>query len=156
MDDVEKVQITAPGDATVAEPDSNGLVADGEEAPAAPEGGRAPDRRGVDSGRRSLQVVRRARRAQGCEPVPSSTGESMVVIGGSGSGKSVLIKHIMGLLRPDEGSVTVDGLTVADLKRSGARQAAAPNGNAVSVRGALRLDDGRRKRRLLRCASTPR
>jgi len=46
------------------------------------------------------------------------TGESMVVIGGSGSGKSVLIKHIMGLLRPDAGSVTVDGLTVADLKRS--------------------------------------
>ena len=46
------------------------------------------------------------------------TGESMVVIGGSGSGKSVLIKHIMGLLRPDAGSVTVGGLTVADLKRS--------------------------------------
>lgn len=36
-------------------------------------------------------------------------GESMVVIGGSGSGKSVLIKHIIGLLRPDRGSIMVNG-----------------------------------------------
>jgi len=45
-------------------------------------------------------------------------GESMVVIGGSGTGKSVLIKHIIGLLRPDAGKVTVDGEVVAELKRS--------------------------------------
>jgi phospholipid/cholesterol/gamma-HCH transport system ATP-binding protein len=44
-------------------------------------------------------------------------GESMVVIGGSGTGKSVLIKHIIGLLRPNAGTVTVDGRVVADLKR---------------------------------------
>ena len=36
-------------------------------------------------------------------------GESMTVIGGSGSGKSVLIKHIIGLLFPDKGRVLVDG-----------------------------------------------
>ena len=36
-------------------------------------------------------------------------GESLVVIGGSGSGKSVLIKCILGLLRPDSGSILVDG-----------------------------------------------
>jgi phospholipid/cholesterol/gamma-HCH transport system ATP-binding protein len=36
-------------------------------------------------------------------------GESMVVIGGSGSGKSVLIKCIIGLLRADSGSILVDG-----------------------------------------------
>lgn len=36
-------------------------------------------------------------------------GESMTVIGGSGSGKSVLIKHIIGLLFPDRGKVVVDG-----------------------------------------------
>ncbi len=47
-----------------------------------------------------------------------SKGESMVVIGGSGTGKSVLIKHIIGLLRPDEGKVTVDGRVVARLRRS--------------------------------------
>ena len=45
-------------------------------------------------------------------------GESMVVIGGSGSGKSVLIKHVIGLLFPDEGRVVVDGQVVADLKRT--------------------------------------
>jgi phospholipid/cholesterol/gamma-HCH transport system ATP-binding protein len=36
-------------------------------------------------------------------------GESVTVIGGSGSGKSVLIKHIIGLLFPDRGDVIVDG-----------------------------------------------
>ncbi len=47
-----------------------------------------------------------------------SRGESMVVIGGSGTGKSVLIKHIIGLLRPDAGKVTIGGRVVADLKRA--------------------------------------
>lgn len=47
-----------------------------------------------------------------------SKGESMVVIGGSGSGKSVLVKHIIGLLRPDTGKVTVGGRVVADLSRT--------------------------------------
>jgi phospholipid/cholesterol/gamma-HCH transport system ATP-binding protein len=36
-------------------------------------------------------------------------GESVVVIGGSGSGKSVLVKCVLGLLRPDAGSVKIDG-----------------------------------------------
>jgi phospholipid/cholesterol/gamma-HCH transport system ATP-binding protein len=36
-------------------------------------------------------------------------GESLVVPGKSGAGKSVLLKHVIGLLRPDEGSVEVDG-----------------------------------------------
>jgi phospholipid/cholesterol/gamma-HCH transport system ATP-binding protein len=36
-------------------------------------------------------------------------GESLVIIGGSGTGKSVLIKCIIGLLRPDAGSVRIDG-----------------------------------------------
>ncbi len=38
-----------------------------------------------------------------------ATGESMVVIGGSGSGKSVLLKCIIGLMRPDSGSIKIDG-----------------------------------------------
>ncbi len=42
-------------------------------------------------------------------------GSSGVVMGGSGSGKSVLIKHIVGLLKPDEGAVYVDGERVDDL-----------------------------------------
>jgi len=43
-------------------------------------------------------------------------GESMVVIGGSGSGKSVLLKHIIGILRPDAGKVLIDGVDLAVLK----------------------------------------
>lgn len=41
----------------------------------------------------------------------------MVIIGYSGSGKSVAIKHIVGLLEPDEGTVFVDGLEVPRLPR---------------------------------------
>jgi len=42
-------------------------------------------------------------------------GESVVVIGGSGSGKSVMLKHIIGLLKPDEGRVIIDGLDITSL-----------------------------------------
>jgi len=41
-----------------------------------------------------------------------ATGESMVVIGGSGTGKSVLIKSIQGILRPDSGIIQIDGQNV--------------------------------------------
>jgi len=45
-------------------------------------------------------------------------GESMVVIGGSGSGKSVLIKHIIGTLKPDSGSVLIDGVDIAKMSEN--------------------------------------
>jgi phospholipid/cholesterol/gamma-HCH transport system ATP-binding protein len=38
-----------------------------------------------------------------------AAGESVVVIGGSGTGKSVLLKCILGLIQPDSGSIKVDG-----------------------------------------------
>src|SRR5437588_1260033 len=44
-------------------------------------------------------------------------GETMVLIGYSGTGKSVAIKHIVGLLEPDSGTVEVDGLEVPRLSR---------------------------------------
>src|SRR5437867_1308616 len=44
-------------------------------------------------------------------------GETMVIIGYSGTGKSVAIKHIVGLLEPDQGEVWVDGLEVPNLRR---------------------------------------
>jgi phospholipid/cholesterol/gamma-HCH transport system ATP-binding protein len=44
-------------------------------------------------------------------------GETVVIIGYSGSGKSVAIKHIVGLLEPDSGQVWVDGLEVGKLSR---------------------------------------
>jgi phospholipid/cholesterol/gamma-HCH transport system ATP-binding protein len=46
-------------------------------------------------------------------------GESMTVIGGSGSGKSVLLKHVIGLLHPDKGRVIVDGQVLNDLDEQG-------------------------------------
>ena len=42
-------------------------------------------------------------------------GESVVVIGGSGSGKSVLVKCILGLIEPDAGSIKIDGQEVSSL-----------------------------------------
>lgn len=45
-------------------------------------------------------------------------GESMVVIGGSGSGKSVLIKHIIGLLMPDSGKVLISGKDITTMNES--------------------------------------
>ncbi|HXO22580.1 MAG TPA: ABC transporter ATP-binding protein [Thermoanaerobaculia bacterium] len=42
-------------------------------------------------------------------------GESIVIIGGSGTGKSVLLKHVIGLLKPDAGTVLVDGTAVERL-----------------------------------------
>jgi phospholipid/cholesterol/gamma-HCH transport system ATP-binding protein len=44
-------------------------------------------------------------------------GETVVIIGQSGTGKSVLLKHIVGLLRPDRGAVLVDGANVAKMSR---------------------------------------
>ncbi len=42
-------------------------------------------------------------------------GETMVIIGGSGTGKSVTLKHIMGLFQPDRGEIYVDGDEVSQL-----------------------------------------
>ena len=49
-------------------------------------------------------------------------GESMVVIGGSGTGKSVLLKCILGLMQPDDGSIKVDGVETVDLGDHGRSQ----------------------------------
>ena len=45
-----------------------------------------------------------------------SQGESIVVIGGSGVGKSVLLKNIVGLLTPDSGSIKIDGNETAGME----------------------------------------
>jgi phospholipid/cholesterol/gamma-HCH transport system ATP-binding protein len=44
-------------------------------------------------------------------------GETMVVIGRSGCGKSVLLKHIIGLMKPDQGSIVVDGRDVTRMDK---------------------------------------
>tara|TARA_X000000368_G_scaffold238336_1_gene188220 strand:- start:998 stop:1768 length:771 start_codon:yes stop_codon:yes gene_type:complete len=45
-------------------------------------------------------------------------GESLAVIGASGSGKSVLLKNIIGLLSPDKGSIKINNVEMVGLKRS--------------------------------------
>ena len=42
-------------------------------------------------------------------------GETLSVIGFSGAGKSVVLKHMVGLIRPDSGDVVVDGQNVSEL-----------------------------------------
>ncbi len=60
-------------------------------------------------------AIRSLRRTLGSKPVLAGvdldigTGETVVVLGPSGTGKSVLLKHIIGLMRPDAGSIVVDG-----------------------------------------------
>ncbi len=46
------------------------------------------------------------------------TGESVVVLGPSGTGKSVLLKHVIGLMRPDAGSIQIDGEELVGLRES--------------------------------------
>ena len=52
-----------------------------------------------------------------CDP-----GESLVIIGGSGTGKSVLIKCILGLLQPDAGSILIDGAETVGIGRAAREQ----------------------------------
>jgi phospholipid/cholesterol/gamma-HCH transport system ATP-binding protein len=49
-------------------------------------------------------------------------GETVALLGPSGVGKSVLLKHINGLVKPDSGEVVVDGLSVGRLKRKEMQQ----------------------------------
>ena len=45
-----------------------------------------------------------------------ASGESVVIMGRSGTGKSVLLKHIVGLMQPDVGSITIDGQEIVGLR----------------------------------------
>ena len=65
-------------------------------------------------------------------------GESLVVIGGSGSGKSVLIKCIIGLMRPDAGSILIDGKETVGL--SGAAREAVRGKFGMLFQGAALFD----------------
>ncbi len=50
--------------------------------------------------------------------IDCASGESLVIIGGSGTGKSVLIKCILGLLHPEAGSIRIDGVETVGLRRA--------------------------------------
>ncbi len=51
--------------------------------------------------------------------IACGAGESLVIIGGSGTGKSVLIKCVVGLMSPDAGSIRIDGVETVGLRRAG-------------------------------------
>lgn len=44
-------------------------------------------------------------------------GETLVIIGGSGTGKSMLLKNVVGLIKPDKGSIIIDGVDVTRAKK---------------------------------------
>jgi phospholipid/cholesterol/gamma-HCH transport system ATP-binding protein len=44
-------------------------------------------------------------------------GETMVIIGRSGCGKSVFLKHIIGILSPDDGQIAIDGINIVGLSQ---------------------------------------
>src|SRR6185437_11545017 len=54
--------------------------------------------------------------------IDCAAGESLVIIGGSGTGKSVFVKCILGLIRPDSGSILIDGAETVGTGRA-AREA---------------------------------
>ena len=51
-----------------------------------------------------------------------NTGETCVIIGRSGCGKSVLLKHIVGILKPDGGKIFIDGKEVINLNEGGLKE----------------------------------
>lgn len=67
-----------------------------------------------------------------------AAGTSMVVIGGSGSGKSVLLKCILGLMEPDAGTIEIDGQDVLRLDRAAAERVRA--GIGMLFQGAALFD----------------
>jgi phospholipid/cholesterol/gamma-HCH transport system ATP-binding protein len=54
--------------------------------------------------------------------IDCASGESLVIIGGSGTGKSVLVKCILGLLHPEAGSIRIDGVETVGSGRAAREQ----------------------------------
>ena len=68
-------------------------------------------------------------------------GEVTTIIGLSGSGKSVLLKHIIGLIEPDAGTILFRGKPLAEMKKKG--NGGLPGADKLHVPGqrAIRLHD---------------
>ncbi len=49
-------------------------------------------------------------------------GETLVIIGGSGTGKSILLKNLVGLIKPDSGKIIIDGIDVTKTNKKNLRE----------------------------------
>ena len=49
-------------------------------------------------------------------------GETLVIIGGSGTGKSILLKNLVGLIKPDSGKIIIDGIDVTKTDKKNLRE----------------------------------
>jgi phospholipid/cholesterol/gamma-HCH transport system ATP-binding protein len=67
---------------------------------------------------RGLQKSFGAKRVLDGIDIDCGVGESLVIIGGSGTGKSVLVKCILGLLHPEAGSIRIDGVETVGMSRA--------------------------------------
>ena len=73
-------------------------------------------------------------------------GEILGVVGGSGAGKSVLLRTIIGLLPKRQGTIEVLGVDLDKASEAGAARARAPLGRAVPAGRAVLLADRARER----------
>ena len=68
-------------------------------------------------------------------------GETFAILGGSGCGKTVLLKHLIGLYRPYAGTVRVMGTDIAEAGGGRAHRAAEKNGRSFSIGGLAGIHD---------------
>ena len=102
----------------------------------------------------AMIAVRDLRKAIGDEEIlrgvdlDVAVGETLVIIGRSGGGKAVLLKHLIGLMQPDAGEIWVAGKNITGMTRTATNQYPAKGRDSFSKRRALRFDDGGRKHRV--------
>lgn len=82
-------------------------------------GGRGPDTVRARRGEPFIEILGVTKVLGGRKVLDELTlrilrGETIAILGASGSGKSVLLRHIVGLMRPDEGRILVDGIDVTN------------------------------------------
>ncbi len=70
-----------------------------------------------------------------------SSGETLVVLGRSGTGKSVLLKLMIGLQKPDSGSIRIHGEEITTSEYRSGEQDQEEDGVLIPARGTLRLSD---------------
>ena len=99
----------------------------------------------VSGGPRTGQAPRRPRGPARGEP-DDAAGQTLVIIGRSGGGKSVLLKHLIGLLKPDAGEILVEGRNIVGLRERQLGPDPPQSGHPLPARRAFRFHERRGKR----------